>query len=197
MSSPRAAGQKAQRRSRAFTWAAHGSSTVGSVREVVRLLPRFLALDCTSRTSADANDARACAAAWRVEDHLSPIDREVDEPDIAACWRAISRRAASARNFTHLSAFSLMMVINRISRNEERKAFVLATIQRLQRPVCMADLSPRASEHGVYDKAFRELLAEGRIVVDRIGSRRVKFYALPSSQQAGNQAERSAEPGWP
>jgi hypothetical protein len=61
----------------------------------------------------------------------------------------------------------------------------------------MADLSPRASEHGVYDKAFKELLAEGRIVVDRIGSRRVKFYALPPSQRACNQAEGSAEPEWP
>jgi hypothetical protein len=55
---------------------------------------------------------------------------------------------------------------------------------------------PRASEQGVHDKAFKELLAEGRIVVDRIGSRRVKFYALPPSQRAGNQAEGSAEPEW-
>jgi hypothetical protein len=80
-----------------------------------------------------------------------------------------------------------MVVINRSSRNEERKAFILATIQRLQRPICMADLSPRASEHGVYEKAFRELLAEGSIVVDGIGSRRAKFYALPPSEQAGHQ----------
>jgi hypothetical protein len=79
-----------------------------------------------------------------------------------------------------------MVVINHM-RNEERKAFVLATIQRFQRPICMADLSPRASEHAVYDKAFKHLLAEGRIVVDGIGSRRAKFYALPPSEQAGNQ----------
>jgi hypothetical protein len=91
------------------------------------------------------------------------------------------------RNFTPLSALSLMVVINHSSRNEERKAFVLATIQRLQRPICMADLSPRASEHGVYEKAFRELLAQERIVVDRIGLRRAKFYALPPSEQAANQ----------
>jgi hypothetical protein len=45
---------------------------------------------------------------------------------------------------------------------------------------------PRASEQGVYDKAFKELLAEGRIVVDGIGSRRAKFYALSPSEQAGN-----------
>jgi hypothetical protein len=80
-----------------------------------------------------------------------------------------------------------MVVINHSSRNEERKEFVLATIQRLQRPICMADLAPRASEHAVYDKAFKELLAEGRIVFDRIGFRRAKFYASPASEQSGNQ----------
>ena len=70
-----------------------------------------------------------------------------------------------------------MTVIQHTSRGQERKQFILDTMQRLQRPICMADLAPRASEYGAYEKAFRALVADGLIVSDGYGPNRRKFYS--------------------
>jgi DNA-binding HxlR family transcriptional regulator len=47
---------------------------------------------------------------------------------------------------------------------EERKKAVLATMHRLDRPIWIGDLNPRASEHYVLRHALKALVAEGKVV---------------------------------
>jgi len=64
------------------------------------------------------------------------------------------------------------------SRADERRQFIIETMQRLQRPISIYDLAPRASEYAAYEKAFQALLTDGRIVSDGYGLRRRRFYSL-------------------
>ena len=71
-----------------------------------------------------------------------------------------------------------MTAFQHTSRADERKQFIIETMQRLQRPISMGDLAPRASEYAAYEKAFKALLAEGLIVSDGYGLKRRRFYSL-------------------
>jgi hypothetical protein len=77
-----------------------------------------------------------------------------------------------------------MNAIGFASRRQQRKDTILETMHRLKRPICLADLAPRASEYAAYEKAFRELIAEGRILLDGTGIFRRKYYALQLSREA-------------
>lgn len=85
-----------------------------------------------------------------------------------------------------------MNAIGSGSRRQQRKDIVLETMHRLKRPICLADLAPRASEHAAYEKAFKELIAEGRILLDRTGIFRRKYYALQLSGEGVSGAGRGA-----
>jgi hypothetical protein len=79
-----------------------------------------------------------------------------------------------------------MVELQHTSRSEERKRFIVESMLRLQRPIWLGDLSPRASEFAAYEKAFRALLAEGRIALDSEGAYGRKYYrlvTLPSFQR--------------
>ena len=86
-----------------------------------------------------------------------------------------------------------MNAIGFTSRRQQRKEIILATIRRLKRPICLADLAPRASEYAAYEMAFRELVAEDRIFLERTGTFRRKYYALQLSSQDVSHGQHAAE----
>ena len=61
---------------------------------------------------------------------------------------------------------------------DERKALIIEAMRRLRRPIWIGDLGPSASEYASFERAFRSLLAEGRIALDHRAARGRKYYAL-------------------
>jgi hypothetical protein len=76
-----------------------------------------------------------------------------------------------------------MAKLQHTSRPNERKHFILESMRRLNRPVCLSDLDPKASDYSAYTTAFKSLLADGTIVVADVGAFRRKFYALARRQE--------------
>ena len=64
------------------------------------------------------------------------------------------------------------------STQEARKARILQTIERLDRPIWLGDLDPKVSEHGALRAALRELQEAGLIVARREGPGRRVYYSL-------------------